>query len=99
MALRALRRHTTWSCQYCGMKWVLSFVGYHGLPEGVCGYSSSVCCLLYVSSSGVSPREEAVVCFEFLDVQMEREPNSHFATVTGMDYSAKLVLATETDLC
>lgn len=46
-----------------------------------------------------SPREEAVISFESLDVQMKREPNSHSATVTGMDYSAKLVLASEIDLC
>lgn len=61
--------------------------------------SSPVCYLLYVSLSRVlSPGEEAIISFESLNFQIKHELNSHSATVTGMDYSAKLLPALETDL-
>lgn len=69
-------------------------------PVGVYDGSSSVCYLLHVSSSRVlSPGKEVVIAFESRGLQIEQEPNSHSATVSGMDYSAKLELALEIDLC
>lgn len=62
--------------------------------------SSSVCYLLYVSlSRALNPGEEAVISFESLDLQIEHEPNRYSATVSGLDYSTKLELALEIDLC
>lgn len=37
--------------------------------------------------------------FESLDLEIEHEPNSHSAPISSMDYSSKLVLALEIDLC
>lgn len=59
-----------------------------------------MCYLLYVSlSRALSRGEEAVISFESLDSQIEHEPNRHSAAVSGLDYSAKLELAFEMDLC
>lgn len=69
------------------------------LPGGVGDCSYSVCYLLYVSSSRVlSPGEEAIISLESPNFQIKCELNSHSATVTGMDYSAKLLPALETEL-
>ena len=92
MGLRSLRR-----CTLCP----LSLMGWspHRVSQGVCDCSSSVSYLLHIWLSRVlTPGEEVGISFES-PLQTEHEPNSHSKPISGMVYSAKLLLALEIDLC
>lgn len=99
VGLKALGRCTTCFSQYYGWStYCLVLCCHHPIGDSDC--SSSVSYLLYVSLfRALSSGEEAVISFASLDLQIECEPNCHSPTVNGMDYSTKLELALEIDLC